>query len=126
MYSESENIVWGICDVCTLALTVAKSSSHYDHFAISVPARSLLLFDWNGNISRVAKNRSIFSGRKDRGRTFSTNFRDRLECGRILSSLLNGSVASLPSPSSNIEAWPYGTSLRFAPAFRALEVCEHI
>ena len=24
------------------------------------------------------------------------------------------SVASLPSPSSNIEAWPYGTSLRFA------------
>ena len=28
--------------------------------------------------------------------------------------LLYGSVASLPSPSSNIEAWPYGTSLRFA------------
>ena len=27
---------------------------------------------------------------------------------------LYGSVASLPSPSSNIEAWPYGTSLRFA------------
>ena len=37
--------------------------------------------------------------------------------------LLYGSVASLPSPSSNIEAWPYGTSLRFAPAFRALGVC---
>ena len=31
-----------------------------------------------------------------------------------LSYLLCGSVASLPSPSSNIEAWPYGTSLRFA------------
>ena len=36
------------------------------------------------------------------------------------------SVSSLPSPSSNIEAWPYGTSLRFAPAFRALGVCELI
>ena len=43
-----------------------------------------------------------------------------------LAYLLYGSVASLLSPSSNIEAWPYGTSLRFAPAFRALEVCEHI
>ena len=31
--------------VYTLALTVAKTSSHYDGFAISVPARSLLLFD---------------------------------------------------------------------------------
>ena len=40
-------IMWGICDVCTLALTVAKTSSHYDRFAISVPARSLLLFDLN-------------------------------------------------------------------------------
>ena len=38
-------IIWGICGVCTLALTVAKSSSHYDRFAIFVPARSLLLFD---------------------------------------------------------------------------------
>ena len=26
---------------------------------------------------------------------------------------------------SNFEAWPYGTSLRFSPAFRALGVCEH-
>ena len=46
--------MWGICDVCTLALTVAKTSSHCDHSAISVPARSLLLFDlaWqDGNIS---------------------------------------------------------------------------
>ena len=40
-----------------------------------------------------------------------------------LAYLLYGSVASLPSPSSNIEAWPYGTSLRFA--VRALGVCEH-
>ena len=38
-------IMWGICCVCTLVLTVAKTSSHYDRFAISVPARSLLLFD---------------------------------------------------------------------------------
>ena len=37
-----------------------------------------------------------------------------MECGRILSYLLYGSIASLPSPSSNIEAWPYGTSLRSA------------
>ena len=36
---------WGICGVCTLALIVAKTSSHYDRFAIFVPARSLLLFD---------------------------------------------------------------------------------
>ena len=42
---EDENIMWGISDVCTLALTVAKTSSHYDRFAIPVPARSLLLFD---------------------------------------------------------------------------------
>ena len=31
-----------------------------------------------------------------------------MECCRILSYLLYGSVAPLPSPSSNIEAWPYG------------------
>ena len=31
-----------------------------------------------------------------------------------MSYLLYGSVASLPSPSSNIESWPFGTSLRFA------------
>ena len=37
-----------------------------------------------------------------------------MECGRVSSYLLYGSVTSLPSPSSNIEAWPYGTSLRFA------------
>ena len=42
---ESENLMRGISDVCTLALTVAKTSSHYDRFPISVPARSLLLFD---------------------------------------------------------------------------------
>ena len=33
MCSESKNIMWGVCDVCTLALTVAKTSSHYDRFA---------------------------------------------------------------------------------------------
>ena len=37
--------MWGIPGVCTLALTVAKTSSHYDRFAIPVPARSLLLFN---------------------------------------------------------------------------------
>ena len=37
--------MWGISGGCTLALTVTKTSSHYDRFAISVPARSLLLFD---------------------------------------------------------------------------------
>ena len=33
---------------------------------------------------------------------------------KSLAYLLYGSVASLPSRSSNIEAWPYGTSLCFA------------
>ena len=28
MCSESKNIMWGISDVCTLARTVAKTSSH--------------------------------------------------------------------------------------------------
>ena len=58
-----------------------------------------------------------------------TNF-FKLDCMELdlkrLAYLLYGSVASLPSPSSNIEAWPNGTSLRFAPAFRALGVCEHM
>ena len=31
---------------------------------------------------------------------------------KILIIFFYGSVASLPSPSSNIEAWPYDTSLR--------------
>ena len=43
--STPGNIMWGICGVCTLALTVAKTSSSYDRFVIFVPARSLLLFD---------------------------------------------------------------------------------
>ena len=38
-------LMWGKSDVRTLALTVTKTSSHYDRSAISVPARSLLLFD---------------------------------------------------------------------------------
>ena len=33
-------IMWGICGVCTLALTVAKTSSHYDRFAIFVTSTS--------------------------------------------------------------------------------------
>ena len=51
LHSNSRNmstpgniIMWGICGVCTLALTVSKTSSHYDRFAIFVPARSLLGF----------------------------------------------------------------------------------
>ena len=44
--SNSRNtIIWGKCGVCTLALTVAKTSSDYDRFAISVTGRSLLVFD---------------------------------------------------------------------------------
>ena len=59
--SQAKNIyrnvsydMWGISRACTLALTVAKTSSHYDRFAIAVPARSLLLYDLalqDGNIS---------------------------------------------------------------------------
>ena len=46
--------MWGISGVCTLALVVAKTSSNYDRFAISVPARPFLLLDLaqqDGNIS---------------------------------------------------------------------------
>ena len=39
---------------------------------------------------------------------------DLFEAYLLLAYLLYGSVASLPSPSSNIEAWPYGTYPRFA------------
>ena len=45
MSTPGNIILWGIGGVCMLALTVAKTSSHYDRFAIFVPARSLLLFD---------------------------------------------------------------------------------
>ena len=38
MTTPGKIIMWGICGVCTLALTVAKTSSHYDCFAIFVPA----------------------------------------------------------------------------------------
>ena len=59
--------------------------------------------------------------KENRSDFFSGYYLKRLAC------LLYGSVASLPSPSSNIEAWPYWhvAPLRFAPAFRALGVCEH-
>ena len=50
--SQAKNIcrnvsyhMWGISGVNMLALTVAKTSYRYDRFAISAPARSLLLFD---------------------------------------------------------------------------------
>ena len=50
--SQAKNIcrnvsydMWSISGVCTLVLTVAETSTHYDRFAIFVPARSLLLFD---------------------------------------------------------------------------------
>ena len=39
------HLIWTIYGVCTLALTVEKTNSHNDRFAISVFARSLLLFD---------------------------------------------------------------------------------
>ena len=45
-FAETFRMICGAYrDVCTIALTVVKTSSHYDRFAISVPARSLLLFD---------------------------------------------------------------------------------
>ena len=37
--------MWSKSGVCTLALTVAKTSSNYDRFPMSVPARSLLLLE---------------------------------------------------------------------------------
>ena len=100
----------------TLELKVVKT---WNEIIFKPHVAKHLLYFW------VAVNRSNFCGQKDRGRTFWSNCRDRMESGRILSYLLYGSVASLDSPSSIIEAWPYGMSLRFAPAFRALGVCEH-
>ena len=53
-FAETFRMLCGVSSVCTLALTVAKTSSHYDRFAISVPAWSLLLFELvlqDGNIS---------------------------------------------------------------------------
>ena len=46
-----------------------------------------------------------------------TNPKTNLGCTsakKYLAYLLYGSVASLPSPSSSIEAWPYSTFFRFA------------
>ena len=34
--------MWGISGVCTLALIVAKTSSHYDRFAVSLLTRPRL------------------------------------------------------------------------------------
>ena len=45
MSTPGNIIMWGIGGVCTLTLTVPKTSSHYDRFAIFVPANPLLLFD---------------------------------------------------------------------------------
>ena len=73
----------------------------------------------------VAVNRSNCSGRKDRGWTFWSNCRDRMECSRILLYLLYGSIASLPSPNWGMAIW-HVAPLRFAHTFRALGVCEHI
>ena len=33
------HLMWSICGVCTLAVTVAKTSCYYDIFSISVPAK---------------------------------------------------------------------------------------
>ena len=58
MCSESENILWGICDVCTLAFTVAKTSSQYDRY-LSTPdlknSKTLVTYR-DKEISKTAKN----------------------------------------------------------------------
>ena len=78
----------------------------------------------DGRFSRVAVNMSNFPGRNDWGRTFWSNCRDRMECVRILSFLLYGSVArSLRKIATSRHGH---MARRFAPAFRALGVCEHI
>ena len=56
MCSESENIMWGICDVCTLALTIAKTSSHYDrwgqgHFVTSHLGDNMASVTWATKVS---------------------------------------------------------------------------
>ena len=102
----SKSYGWDVRNIAKISPKMAKKQPFFDFFRFS--QKLSIRFE------RVAVNRSNFYGRKDSGRTFWSNCRDRMECGRILSYLLYGSVASLPSPSSNIEAWPYGTSLLFA------------
>ena len=67
------------------------------------------------NTTKDITPKEITPKRKLRPRKLS--YSKRLFSGyylKRLKYLLYGSVFSLPSPSSNIEAWPYGTSLRFA------------
>ena len=106
----SKNLLDRFIDLANFAYQCSLVPS--PNFKAKKPKKHRDTFSLNAGDTGVAVNRSNFSGREDRGRTFWSNWRDRMECGRILSYLLYGSVASLPSPSSNIEAWPYGTSLR--------------
>ena len=74
--------MWGISGVCTLALTVTKTSSCYNRFAISVPARSLLLVDvaqQEGNISGPKAPRGTrWNGEKSEARfILSSKFEHR-------------------------------------------------
>ena len=122
-----------IYSVCTVALTVAKSSSHYDRFAISVPARSALvrprLAIWGHKRPQGAaghkRNWGHIRQPKGSGTLRHQPFGRQYGVGHMgdksvdqmgwsnwsiniylkrLAYLLYGSVASLPSPSSNIEA----------------------
>ena len=68
---------------------------------------------FGGKIGGVAGSRILTKPKKQK---YSSSRKSESihEAEKDLAYLLYGSVASLPSPSSNIEAWPYGTSLRFA------------
>ena len=53
----------------------------------------------------VSVKRSTFSGRKDRGRNFWSNCRDRTECGRIWSKLSDRKRSLFASSRLNIIMW---------------------
>ena len=69
---------------------------------------------FGGEIGGVLRSRIITKPKKKQKYSLSRKNESIYEAEKYLAYLLYGSVASLPSPRSNIEAWPYGTSLRFA------------
>ena len=75
---------------------------------------SFFAFLWKKNNKKTKKNMHFSKFCTLKFRRTSYIYFGQFVWIKKLSYLLYGSVASLPSPSSNIEAWPYGTSLHFA------------
>ena len=101
-------VFWELIYFCYLHLC-HLGNHHFNVHPIQFLWRLFIESKLNKSIQSVEIKVSYSSRRKTPyQRLFSGYYLKRLAY------LLYGSVASLPSPSSNIEAWPYGTSLRFA------------